>query len=49
MSLEQIDERLVVRQAGDGPATWAMGGLFEHLVTAADSAGAAFASREDPL
>jgi len=28
------------RPAGSGPATWAMGSLFEHLLSAGDSAGA---------
>lgn len=31
--------RVVVRRQGEGPATWAMGSLFEHLATAADTAG----------
>ena len=30
----------VHRPTHDGPATWAMGSLFEHLVTAGESAGA---------
>ena len=29
----------VWHQAGTGPGTWAMGSLFEHLVTAADTDG----------
>lgn len=29
----------LARLAGTGPATWAMGSLFEHLLTAAESAG----------
>jgi quercetin dioxygenase-like cupin family protein len=29
----------LARAAGTGPATWAMGGLFEHLVKAADTNG----------
>jgi quercetin dioxygenase-like cupin family protein len=34
MTTEQISETGVVhRPAGTGPATWAMGSLFEHLVT----------------
>ncbi|MEO8518137.1 MAG: cupin domain-containing protein [Dermatophilaceae bacterium] len=28
------------RPAGTGPTTWAMGSLFEHLLSSADSAGA---------
>ena len=30
---------VVHRNPGEGPATWAMGGLFEHLVAASDSEG----------
>ena len=30
---------VVVRRPGEGPATWAMGSLFEHLVGAADTDG----------
>lgn len=30
----------VHRPAGSGPATWAMGSLFEHLLSAGDSGGA---------
>ena len=30
----------VYRLAHDGPATWVMGSLFEHLLTASESAGA---------
>jgi quercetin dioxygenase-like cupin family protein len=30
-------ERVVHSQPGSGPATWAMGGLFEHLVGADDT------------
>ena len=30
---------VVVRRPGEGPATWAMGSLFEHLVGAADTGG----------
>lgn len=29
-----------VHRAGEGPGTWAMGSLFEHLVTAGQSGGA---------
>ncbi len=32
---------VVHRPAGTGPATWAMGSLFEHLVTAQESGGSA--------
>jgi len=32
-------EQLVVRRAGEGPGTWAMGSLFEHLVGAEDTDG----------
>lgn len=30
---------VVMRRPDEGPATWAMGGLFEHLVGAADTEG----------
>ena len=30
---------VVVREPGEGPATWAMGSLFEHLLTAEESGG----------
>lgn len=30
---------VVVRRPGEGPATWAMGSLFEHLVGAAETEG----------
>ncbi len=30
---------VVVRRPGEGPATWAMGSLFEHLVGAAETDG----------
>jgi quercetin dioxygenase-like cupin family protein len=30
---------VIVRRPGEGPATWAMGSLFEHLVGAADTEG----------
>ena len=30
---------VVVRRPGEGPATWAMGSLFEHLVGAAETGG----------
>jgi quercetin dioxygenase-like cupin family protein len=32
-------EQVVVHHAGQGPGTWAMGSLFEHLVTAGESGG----------
>ena len=35
-----MTESVIVRRPGDGPATWAMGSLFEHLVTATDTDGA---------
>ena len=31
---------VVTHQVGTGPGTWAMGSLFEHLATAADTEGA---------
>jgi hypothetical protein len=31
---------VLVRGPGDGPATWAMGSLFERLVSAAETDGA---------
>ncbi len=30
---------VVVRRPGEGPATWAMGSLFEHLLSAEETAG----------
>ena len=35
----QRSPEVVVRQPGDGPATWAMGSLFEHLVSGAATDG----------
>ena len=32
-------EQVVVHRAGEGPGTWAMGSVFEHLVTAEESGG----------
>ena len=32
-------DQVVARAAGTGPASWAMGGLFERLVTAAETGG----------
>jgi quercetin dioxygenase-like cupin family protein len=40
--MSQTDEQVsgvTVHQAGSGPGTWAMGSLFEHLVTARQSDG----------
>lgn len=34
-----MGDGVVFRTPGEGPATWAMGGLFEHLVGAADTDG----------
>lgn len=34
-----MEDRVVVRAPGTGPATWAMGGLFEQLVEADDTGG----------
>ena len=31
--------QVVVHHAGDGPGTWAMGSLFEHLVSAEQTGG----------
>jgi quercetin dioxygenase-like cupin family protein len=31
---------VVAREAGEGPASWALGSLFEHLVTGAETGGA---------
>ena len=33
------EQTVVVRRPGEGPATWAMGSLFEHLVRASDTGG----------
>ncbi len=33
-------DSLVIRNAGEGPATWAMGSLFERLVSGEESGGA---------
>lgn len=35
----RTNSRVIVRRPGEGPATWAMGSLFEHLVTGAESGG----------
>jgi quercetin dioxygenase-like cupin family protein len=32
-------EHVVVHRAGEGPGTWAMGSVFEHLVSAEESGG----------
>jgi quercetin dioxygenase-like cupin family protein len=37
---ETTTAAILVRNDGDGPATWALGGLFEQLASAADTAGA---------
>jgi mannose-6-phosphate isomerase-like protein (cupin superfamily) len=34
-----MTDRMVARAAGSGPATWALGGLFEQLVSGADTGG----------
>jgi quercetin dioxygenase-like cupin family protein len=34
-----MPEKVVHSASGSGPATWAMGGLFEHLARAADTDG----------
>ena len=34
-----MTETVVVHRAGEGPGTWAMGSLFEHLVSAGETAG----------
>ncbi|MFC6704066.1 cupin domain-containing protein [Flexivirga alba] len=34
-----MNDQVVLREPGEGPATWAMGGLFEHLVGAGDTQG----------
>ncbi len=34
-----MGDGVVVRNPGEGPATWAMGSLFEHLVSAEDTEG----------
>ena len=31
--------QVVVHHVGEGPGTWAMGSLFEHLLTASESEG----------
>jgi quercetin dioxygenase-like cupin family protein len=37
---ETTTAAIVVRNDGDGPATWALGGLFEQLASGADTGGA---------
>lgn len=32
-----MDEQVVVHRTGEGPGTWAMGSLFEHLVKASET------------
>ena len=34
-----MGEAVVVHRAGQGPGTWAMGSLFEHLVSSGDTGG----------
>jgi mannose-6-phosphate isomerase-like protein (cupin superfamily) len=34
-----MSEKMTVRAAASGPATWSMGGLFERLVSGADTGG----------
>lgn len=34
-----MSSSVVVHRTGEGPGTWAMGSLFEHLVTAAETEG----------
>jgi quercetin dioxygenase-like cupin family protein len=34
-----MSETVVVHRAGEGPGTWAMGSLFEHLVSAGQTGG----------
>src|SRR6187401_475985 len=34
-----VSGQVVVHHAGDGPGTWAMGSLFEHLVSAEQTGG----------
>jgi quercetin dioxygenase-like cupin family protein len=34
-----VSENVVVHRAGEGPGTWAMGSLFEHLLSAGETAG----------
>jgi quercetin dioxygenase-like cupin family protein len=40
----QLAGRVVVRQPAEGPATWAMGSLFERLVSGEETGGAFSAS-----
>ncbi len=37
---DQLTASVLVRAAGEGPATWAMGSLFERLASGAETAGA---------
>jgi hypothetical protein len=39
MTVEAAASEVVVHQAGNGPGTWAMGSLFEHLVAAGQTDG----------
>jgi quercetin dioxygenase-like cupin family protein len=36
---ETVTEDVVVHRVGEGPGTWAMGSLFEHLVTSSETGG----------
>ena len=36
---EKVAEEVVVHRVGVGPGTWAMGSLFEHLVTSGETGG----------
>ena len=38
-TVERADEEVVVHRVGEGPGTWAMGSLFEHLVGPGDTVG----------
>lgn len=37
--MSETGQTVIVHRAGDGPGTWAMGSLFEHLVSAAETGG----------
>ena len=39
-----MTDRMIARAAGCGPATWALGGLFERLVGGAEAGGVLEAS-----
>jgi len=40
MDTETTTAAILVRDGGEGPATWALGGLFERLASAGETAGA---------